>query len=88
MKPSSLEIDLDSRHPPNGPGEAALALRDLHKSFGAQHVLNGISLTVTRGETLAVLGEATVVEATVETVSVNVCAANGLTPLVAVIVNG
>ena len=29
---------------------------DLHKSFGAQKVLNGISLTVNRGETLAVLG--------------------------------
>jgi phospholipid/cholesterol/gamma-HCH transport system ATP-binding protein len=56
MKPSTAEIDLDSRHPPNRPGEAALVLRDLHKSFGAQHVLNGISLTVTRGETLAVLG--------------------------------
>jgi phospholipid/cholesterol/gamma-HCH transport system ATP-binding protein len=28
----------------------------LHKSFGSQRVLNGISLTVNRGETLAVLG--------------------------------
>jgi phospholipid/cholesterol/gamma-HCH transport system ATP-binding protein len=28
----------------------------LHKSFGSQKVLNGISLTVKRGETLAVLG--------------------------------
>ena len=56
MKPSTAEIDLDSRRPANRPGEAALVLRDLHKSFGAQHVLNGISLTVTRGETLAVLG--------------------------------
>jgi phospholipid/cholesterol/gamma-HCH transport system ATP-binding protein len=33
-----------------------LAVEDLHKSFGAQKVLNGISLTVKRGETLAVLG--------------------------------
>jgi phospholipid/cholesterol/gamma-HCH transport system ATP-binding protein len=33
-----------------------IAVDDLHKSFGAQKVLNGISLTVTRGETLAVLG--------------------------------
>jgi len=33
-----------------------VALEDLHKSFGNQKVLNGISLTVTRGETLAVLG--------------------------------
>jgi len=45
------------------PGEAAkdcnapaIAVEDLHKSFGSQKVLNGISLTVSRGETLAVLG--------------------------------
>ena len=31
-------------------------LRDVNKSFGAQHVLDGINLTVVRGETLAVLG--------------------------------
>jgi phospholipid/cholesterol/gamma-HCH transport system ATP-binding protein len=34
----------------------AIAVKDLHKSFGTQEVLNGISLTVPRGETLAVLG--------------------------------
>src|SRR5208282_5080722 len=34
----------------------AIAVEDLHKSFGNQKVLNGISLTVSRGETLAVLG--------------------------------
>jgi phospholipid/cholesterol/gamma-HCH transport system ATP-binding protein len=33
-----------------------VAVEDLHKSFGTQKVLNGISLTVRRGETLAVLG--------------------------------
>jgi phospholipid/cholesterol/gamma-HCH transport system ATP-binding protein len=33
-----------------------VALADLHKSFGSQKVLNGISLNVSRGETLAVLG--------------------------------
>ena len=33
-----------------------LAVEDLHKSFGHQRVLNGISLAVGRGETLAVLG--------------------------------
>jgi len=35
---------------------SVLAVEDLHKSFGSQSVLNGISLTVNRGETLAVLG--------------------------------
>jgi phospholipid/cholesterol/gamma-HCH transport system ATP-binding protein len=44
------------------PGEAeqggapVIAVEDLHKSFGSQHVLDGISVAVKRGETLAVLG--------------------------------
>jgi phospholipid/cholesterol/gamma-HCH transport system ATP-binding protein len=37
-------------------GASAVAVQDLHKSFGSQIVLNGIGLTVSRGETLAVLG--------------------------------
>ncbi len=37
-------------------GAPAVAVEDLHKSFGRQKVLNGVSLTVSRGETLAVLG--------------------------------
>ncbi len=39
-----------------GVGAPAIAVEGLHKSFGSQKVLNGISLTVGRGETLAVLG--------------------------------
>jgi len=35
---------------------AAIAVEDVQKSFGSQKVLNGISLAVKRGETLAVLG--------------------------------
>jgi phospholipid/cholesterol/gamma-HCH transport system ATP-binding protein len=35
---------------------SVIAVEDLHKSFGSKQVLNGISLTVSRGETLAVLG--------------------------------
>ena len=35
---------------------SVIAVEDLHKSFGSQKVLNGISLAVKRGETLAVLG--------------------------------
>jgi phospholipid/cholesterol/gamma-HCH transport system ATP-binding protein len=37
-------------------GALFLAVEDLHKSFGTQKVLNGVSLAVKRGETLAVLG--------------------------------
>jgi phospholipid/cholesterol/gamma-HCH transport system ATP-binding protein len=34
----------------------AVAVEDVHKSFGSQKVLDGVSLAVKRGETLAVLG--------------------------------
>ena len=34
----------------------AVSVVDLQKSFGVQKVLNGINLSVSRGETLAVLG--------------------------------
>ncbi|MDR3409887.1 MAG: ATP-binding cassette domain-containing protein, partial [Formivibrio sp.] len=43
------EIEGDGRAP-------AVAVDNLHKSFGTHMVLNGISLRVDRGETLAVLG--------------------------------
>lgn len=36
--------------------EPTILVKGLHKSFGGQTVLNGIDLTVARGETLAVLG--------------------------------
>lgn len=36
--------------------EAPIVLKDLRKAFGEQKVLNGISLQVGRGETVAVLG--------------------------------
>ncbi|MFY9645412.1 MAG: ABC transporter ATP-binding protein [Terriglobales bacterium] len=35
---------------------SAIVVGNVHKSFGSQKVLNGVSLTVNRGETLAVLG--------------------------------
>jgi phospholipid/cholesterol/gamma-HCH transport system ATP-binding protein len=37
-------------------GCASVAVENLQKTFGSHHVLNGISLSVSRGETLAVLG--------------------------------
>jgi phospholipid/cholesterol/gamma-HCH transport system ATP-binding protein len=36
--------------------QAQLAVSRLHKSFGAQKVLNGVDLTAARGETVVVLG--------------------------------
>jgi phospholipid/cholesterol/gamma-HCH transport system ATP-binding protein len=40
----------------NDKNEAPVVIRDLHKTFGDQTVLNGIDLTVAPGENLAVLG--------------------------------
>jgi phospholipid/cholesterol/gamma-HCH transport system ATP-binding protein len=37
-------------------GAPAVVVEYLHKSFGTQQVLNGVSLTISRGQTLAVLG--------------------------------
>jgi phospholipid/cholesterol/gamma-HCH transport system ATP-binding protein len=37
-------------------GAPVVAVRDLHMSFGKQTVLNGISMLVSRGQTVAVLG--------------------------------
>jgi phospholipid/cholesterol/gamma-HCH transport system ATP-binding protein len=56
MKPSIAETRVDSSPAGSVAREAALVLRDVDKSFGAQHVLDGITLTVVRGETLVVLG--------------------------------
>src|ERR1700722_17201469 len=36
--------------------DPAISVENVHKSFGSQKVLNGVSLAVCRGETLAVLG--------------------------------
>jgi phospholipid/cholesterol/gamma-HCH transport system ATP-binding protein len=56
MKNSTAEATLDSQQTVHPAGEHVLLLRDVRKSFGPQHILNGISLEVVRGETLAVLG--------------------------------
>src|SRR5437762_10373038 len=37
-------------------GQPAVALHDLHKRFGGQQVLNGVNLSVAKGEAVAVLG--------------------------------
>jgi len=50
------QIAMEPREAAKDGNAAAIAVADLHKSFGNQTVLNGISLTVNRGETLAVLG--------------------------------
>lgn len=38
------------------PGQPVIEVRDLYKSFGDLHVLQGVNLTVTKGENMVVLG--------------------------------
>ena len=55
MKQTIAEANLSDKQAPIA-GEQVLVIRDVHKSFGTQQVLDGMNLTVVRGETLAVLG--------------------------------
>jgi phospholipid/cholesterol/gamma-HCH transport system ATP-binding protein len=50
------QVAMESRQAEQDGSVPVVAVEDLHKSFGSQEVLKGISLTVRRGETLAVLG--------------------------------
>jgi phospholipid/cholesterol/gamma-HCH transport system ATP-binding protein len=50
---ATQDVERNAGHPAAVP---AVALRGLHKSYGAQKVLNGIDLTVGCGETLVMLG--------------------------------
>lgn len=46
-----------SRQPADGNGAAPIVeLRDVHKSFGAQHVLSGLSVRIARGRTTVIIG--------------------------------
>jgi phospholipid/cholesterol/gamma-HCH transport system ATP-binding protein len=56
MKTSIAEANFEIQQTVHIPGEPVLVIRDVHKSFGGQPVLDGINLTVVRGETLAVVG--------------------------------
>jgi phospholipid/cholesterol/gamma-HCH transport system ATP-binding protein len=53
----STACDIESTQTkPEQDGCASIAVENLRKAFGSHNVLNGISLSVSRGETLAVLG--------------------------------
>lgn len=56
MKHSIAEANLETSRTADIPSGPVVVLRDVCKSFGPEHVLNGINLRVVRGETLAVLG--------------------------------
>jgi phospholipid/cholesterol/gamma-HCH transport system ATP-binding protein len=40
----------------SGPGDSIIRFEDVHKSFGAQRVLDGLTFEVLRGRTLAIMG--------------------------------
>ena len=50
------QIAMESRQAEQDGSVPVVVVEDVRKSFGSQKVLNGISLTVRRGETVAVLG--------------------------------
>jgi phospholipid/cholesterol/gamma-HCH transport system ATP-binding protein len=50
------QIALNPPDTANDANAPVISVEDLHKSFGPQKVLNGLSLNVNRGETLAILG--------------------------------
>jgi len=56
MNNSIAEANVNGEQAAGLSGEPVVVLQDVHKSFGAQKVLDGISINVRRGETLAVLG--------------------------------
>jgi phospholipid/cholesterol/gamma-HCH transport system ATP-binding protein len=53
---TALDTAMNHEHDAQENTAPAVAVENLHKSFGIQRVLNGISLTISRGETMAVLG--------------------------------
>ena len=53
---TAYDIAMKQAEPEQDGGAPVVAVENLHKTFGSHKVLNGISLSVNRGETLAVLG--------------------------------
>ena len=53
---TAYDIAKKQDEPEQGAGAFAVAVEDVHKTFGNLKVLDGVSLGVHRGETLAVLG--------------------------------
>jgi phospholipid/cholesterol/gamma-HCH transport system ATP-binding protein len=53
---TAYDTSMKHDRPQEGSSAAAISVQQLHKRFGSHQVLNGISLSVNRGETLAVLG--------------------------------
>jgi len=50
------DLPTEQAEPEQGAGALFVAVEDVHKTFGTHRILKGITLRVSRGETLAVLG--------------------------------
>jgi phospholipid/cholesterol/gamma-HCH transport system ATP-binding protein len=53
---TAYDVAINKARPEQDSSASVVAVEDLRKSFGSHTVLNGINLSVNRGETLAVLG--------------------------------
>jgi phospholipid/cholesterol/gamma-HCH transport system ATP-binding protein len=53
---TTFDSAVEQRHDAEDNTVPAVAVEDLHKCFGVQKVLNGITLSIDRGQTLAMLG--------------------------------
>lgn len=53
---TTLDMAMNQGEADKGDGVPVVAVENLEKSFGSHNVLDGVSLSVNRGETLAVLG--------------------------------
>jgi phospholipid/cholesterol/gamma-HCH transport system ATP-binding protein len=53
---ATYDITMNAGDPTQNSSTPAVAVQDIEKTFGTHKVLNGVSLKVNRGETLAVLG--------------------------------
>src|SRR5688572_30933001 len=54
--PASAETALNSQLQTLNPSSSMIAVRGLTKSIGRQEILRGIDLTVSKGETLVIIG--------------------------------
>ncbi len=54
--PSRSAVEALIEPPPAPPGVPAVRFRDVHKSFGAVHVLRGVDLDIPSGQKVAIIG--------------------------------
>lgn len=56
MQPSAPDTDVETRSPAPPSDETSIELRDVHKRFGANEVLRGVSFSVEKGTSAVIMG--------------------------------